>query len=65
MMRLGLSPQDLKTPTKQMQSTVTAMGEKMNPHGFIKAQLRFGNKMPNQTLSFLRKLQHPCSVSQC
>ena len=42
--RLGLKPQDLKIPTKQMQSTATATGEKMNPHGFIKAQLRFGNK---------------------
>ena len=31
MMRLGLSPQDLKTPTKQMQSTATALRGKNEP----------------------------------
>ena len=60
--RLGLKPQDPKTPTKQMQSTATAMAEKMNPHGFIEAQLRFGTGVV--TPSSLRELQHPCSASQ-
>ena len=44
LMRLGLTKQDLSNPTNQMKNTATATGQKMTPQGFVKAQLRYGDK---------------------
>jgi len=44
LMKIGLTKQDLKNPTNQMKNTATATGEKMTAHGFVNADLRYGNK---------------------
>ena len=44
LMRLGWTKLDLNDPTAQMKNTTTATGEKMAPFGYVKAQLRYGNK---------------------
>ena len=59
LMRLGLTKQDLSNPTNQMKNTATATGQKMTPQGFVKAQLRYGDKQAVSNIVVFESVMNP------
>ena len=56
---LHLLPSQLKKPTTEMKATVTAIGEKMTPEGYVYARFYFGQSYVDSKLVVFRDIKTP------
>ena len=60
---LHLLPSQLKKPTTEMKATVTAIGEKMTPEGYVYARFYFGQSYVDSKLVVFRDIKTPLPIN--